>query len=115
MLGLPDFEGTRLRRAGLWVVTFSADWCPFSRHFLRRFEQWAGADHVRAAVGDLTDPETGLWERFEIEVTPTMIVFEDGAPILRRDGILGVGLGDEDLAAVRAAVGGRRTASPHGP
>jgi thioredoxin-like negative regulator of GroEL len=33
-----------------------------------------------------------LWERFGISIVPTIIVFRDGRPVFRRDGVQGRGL-----------------------
>jgi thioredoxin 1 len=103
-LGADSFRQGRLVRPGTWAVAFLAEWCPFCRDFAPRFASLAG--DVRIAVGDLTDEENPLWEEFGIEVIPTVILFRDGAPVLRRDGTLGEGLGPRDLAAVRAALAG---------
>jgi thioredoxin 1 len=103
-LGADAFDGTTLKRAGTWAVAFSADWCPFCREFLPKFEGLGPLATGHLALGDLTDEETPLWERFSVEVVPTVIVFRDGAPILRRDGRLGRGLNESDLKAVRATL-----------
>ncbi|HTW40223.1 MAG TPA: thioredoxin family protein [Thermoplasmata archaeon] len=103
-LGGEAFDGERFRRPGLWAVVFLADWCPFCRAFAPTFESLGGRGSARVAMADATDESSPLWEQFSIDVVPTVIVFRDGTPVLRRDGRLGRGLGDADVAAIRAAM-----------
>jgi thioredoxin 1 len=96
------FEGERLLRSGTWAVAFLADWCPFCRSFEPTFESLAGTGPFELAVGDVTDEENPLWERFSLEVVPTVVVFRDGLPTFRRDGTLGRGLSENDVRELRA-------------
>jgi thioredoxin 1 len=101
----PDaFEGERLLRRGTWAIAFLADWCPFCRDFAPGFEALAGAGPFEIAVADLTDENNPLWERFGVEVVPTLLAFRDGKSIFRRDGHLGRGLAPSDLAALKKAL-----------
>ncbi|MGD0249871.1 MAG: thioredoxin domain-containing protein [Thermoplasmata archaeon] len=97
-----SFAGGKLSRGGTWGVAFLAEWCPFCRDFAPRFANLANEASV--AVGDLTDLESPLWEEFDVEVVPTVVVFREGEPVLRRDGTPGEGLGERDLVAVRDAL-----------
>jgi thioredoxin 1 len=103
-LGSEAFEGDRLRRSGTWAVAFLADWCPYCRAFAPEFGTLEGTGAFEVAVADVTDEESPLWERFGVEVVPTLIAFHDGAVIFRRDGILGQGLSTSDLTALRGAL-----------
>jgi hypothetical protein len=38
-----------------------------------------------------------LWERFDVEIVPTLIGFKEGRILLRKDGVAGVGLGTREL------------------
>jgi len=98
-----EFDGLRLNRPGAWAVAFLADWCPFCREFRPLFEAFEGTGPFQTAVADLTDDENPLWERFGIEVVPSLIAFVDGRPTLRVDGISMEGLGPRDLERLRAA------------
>jgi thiol-disulfide isomerase/thioredoxin len=113
-VGPAAFDGPRLRRPGVWAVDFSADWCPFCREFLPEFAQLGHRDGAALLVADLTSYSSPLWERFSIDVLPTVLVFRDGEEIARVDGRLGEGLGPHDLAIVRAALGSEtgRQATP---
>ena len=103
-LGPDAFDGNHLRRRGTWAVAFLAGWCPFCRTFGPEFEALEGSGPFHLGIGDLTDEGSPLWDRFNIEVVPTVVVFRDGVPTFRRDGTLGRGLSDADLSAVRAAL-----------
>ncbi len=93
ILGPGAFEGQTLRRPGRYAVVFSADWCPFCRDFLPKFAALEGNPKFHVAQVDLTDLQSPLWEQFEIEVVPSVVVFRDGEVTQRTDGIAGVGLG----------------------
>ena len=59
---------------------------------------------VEKAMGDVTDEESALWDDFELNVVPTMVLFRDGKAVWRRDGIRHVGLNGADIDALRAAL-----------
>jgi thiol-disulfide isomerase/thioredoxin len=106
-----QFDGDRLRREGRWAVAFLADWCPFCREFRTHWERWTPPDKVHVAMADLTDLDSELWERFSIEVVPTLVGFRDGVAIARKDGIAGRGLrtsDPEDLGRILATRAGHR-------
>jgi thiol-disulfide isomerase/thioredoxin len=105
-LAADAFEGDHLRRPGTWAVAFLADWCPFCRAFAPKFDALAGGGSFHVARGDVTDEASPLWDVFHLEVVPTVVVFRDGVPGFRRDGQLGRGLSDTDLAAIRAELTG---------
>jgi thioredoxin 1 len=111
------FEGTQLSRPGTWVVGFLAGWCPFCREFKPELARLASRDGLSVLVVDLSDEDSPLWDRFRIRVVPTVIVFREGRPALRRDGRSGYGLSAHDLAAIRAAALGEPhpAARPPGP
>ena len=103
------FRDGRLLREGTWVVAFLADWCPFSQRFRPKFAALDGGSAFRTAVGDVTAEESALWDDFLIEAIPTLIVFREGRPIFRADGLLGLGLPEESLGAARSAALSNRT------
>lgn len=112
-LGAADFDGTRLKRPGSWAVLFLANWCPFCRSFRPLFERFDGAGAFRTAVADVTDEGSPLWDRFRIEVVPTLLAFRDGAILHRIDGIPMEGLAASDLEDLRGFLtnGGTRPAT----
>ncbi len=84
------------------VVLFTTSWCPFCRRFGPRFVDAAGKADVRTVMAYIDDWDNPLWDEYRIDVVPTLILFEGGKPVHRRDGVLGQGLGQHDLEAVLA-------------
>jgi thiol-disulfide isomerase/thioredoxin len=97
-----SFWDGRLQRRGIWVVAFVADWCPFCRQFLPEFVRLEDPS-FRTGRADVSSYGSPLWEMFDLDVVPTVIVFRDGAIVFRADGRLGEGLEESDLRAIRAA------------
>jgi thiol-disulfide isomerase/thioredoxin len=108
VLGTDDFRGTLLTRPGTWAVGFAADWCPFCHSFVPAFAALSHPGFELARV-DLTSYEDPLWDRFQIEVVPSVIVFRDGRTSFRIDGELAEGLDANNLAAIEAAARAKRT------
>lgn len=102
-VGVEAFAGTRLDRPGRVAVAFLADWCPFCQAFGPKFTRLA-KDSSSLLIADVTDLEDPLWERFGVEVVPTVVVFASGKAVFRADGVPGEGLGDNDLEAIRKAL-----------
>ncbi|MGP8158236.1 MAG: thioredoxin domain-containing protein [Thermoplasmata archaeon] len=102
------FRKDRLLREGTWVVAFLADWCPFCQRFLSQFSALDGGSSFRTAIGDVTSEESPLWENFRVEVVPTVVVFREGRPVFRVEGVLGSGLPPGGLEAARSAALGAK-------
>jgi thioredoxin 1 len=109
-VGPEAFDEIRLLRPGAWAVAFLADWCPFCREFAPRFGALSTSG-ARLLIADMTSEQSPLWDRFGVEVVPTVIVFRDGAATARIDGQAGYGLDSSDLSTVAAALAAR----PRGP
>ena len=103
-VGPEAFDGVRLRRSGTVAVAFLADWCPFCHAFAPEFSALAPPGSPALLVADVTSEDSPLWDRFEVDVVPTVVVFREGTPILRADGVAGEGLGPDDLRSIRAAL-----------
>ena len=91
-LGPSDFNGKHLKRPGTLAVLFAAEWCPFCQRFGPIFESALAQKSAPGALADLSDLENPLWEIFDIQVVPTVLVFKDGEPVYRKNGVLGQGL-----------------------
>ncbi|MGA8274977.1 MAG: thioredoxin family protein [Thermoplasmata archaeon] len=92
-----DFEGTRLRRDGTYIVCFGATWCPATRRFAPKFTSRNGRIPARLAMADITSLDDPLWDSFPIKITPTMAVFQDGTMVGRFNGRRILGLRNSDL------------------
>ena len=96
-----DLEDT-LRLKDRVFVLFYASWCPYSRRFLPTFERFA-QDKTRTCMSVVIDDKASLCEKYSIEVYPTVLVFDKGKVIQRLDGVLGVGLSEEQLMSLVAS------------
>ncbi len=76
---------------------FYAEWCPFCRMFYPQFESAMTSNGLSWAEVNISDTEDPLWETFDVKVVPTVIIFKDGQPVFRRDGVLGRGLSRKAL------------------
>ena len=94
---VPDFRREVERSSEPTVVMFTTTWCPFCRRFKPKFVEVATKAVVRSVIAYIDDWENPLWDEYKIDVVPTLILFEGGKPVYRRDGVLGRGLGEKDL------------------
>lgn len=111
-IGPTAFDGPRLKRRGLWAVAFLADWCPFCDAFRPGFAQLSAPDGGGLLDADLTSLENPLWEQFRIDIVPSVLVFQDGTLVLRRDGRPGYGLDADDLSSIERSM--KATPGGHG-
>lgn len=97
-LSTDNFDGAKILDSRNILALFYATWCPFCREFLATFkESMQGRDNPVGALVDISDMNNPLWERFDIEIVPTLIGFKEGRILLRKDGVAGVGLGTREL------------------
>ena len=82
------------------IVMFTTSWCPFCRRFKPRFIEAATKAEVRSAMVYIDDWENPLWDEYTVDVVPSLVLFERGRPVFRRDGLPGKGLGDHDLVTI---------------
>ena len=80
------------------AALFLASWCPFCRQFLPAFEAAAKANDTSWAIVDVSDYDNELWDVFNIEVVPSIVIFKNGKPVWRRDGVPGRGLSDRVIS-----------------
>jgi thioredoxin 1 len=86
------------------LVMFYADWCPFCQRFKPIFES---ANDTKSAINRYTfyeskinDDDNPLWDRFAISAVPTLVAFDNGKIVSRRDAKLGVGLNHSELDSI---------------
>lgn len=85
-------EALKLKERMLTLVF--ATWCPFCRRFLPVFQKYARGREDFLLIQD--DQEI-VADRYEVEVVPSALYFENGTLIKRLDGELGVGLSERQL------------------
>lgn len=82
------------------MVLFHSSWCPFCRRFKPVFDAVTADQRGWETLEVmLEEDENPLWERFGIEIVPTVLFFRDGHVVRRVDGRPGLGLRESDLRA----------------
>jgi len=100
VLTAPDFDGERLRKPGRYVITFGAEWCPWTRRFVPKFQAWSRGMNAAPAIADITDMDSPLWDTFHIRITPTVVCFIDGSAVYRADGHRLIGIREREFRSV---------------
>ena len=80
-------------------ILFYAPWCPFSQRFLTVFEK-CSKDTSRQCYRMMIDEYPELCDKYQIEVYPTVLFFEQGKVAQRLDGTHGVGLSEQQFRAL---------------
>lgn len=86
------------------AVLYYADWCPFSRAFLPRFEAAEPEASVPMARANLRDPTDPRWEEARVTVVPTVAYYEHGEELARVEARRGRGLDDAAFEELMASV-----------
>lgn len=81
------------------LVLFYASWCPYCANFKPTFEN-SNIDKVRKIEALVDEDENPFWDKFNIQAVPTMIAFEKGKIIARRDAKKHVGLTRSDMESI---------------
>jgi thioredoxin 1 len=85
------------------LVMFYTDWCPFCQKFKPIFEyvtKNSASNSSKFYGSKINDHDNPLWDRFSINAVPTLIAFDKGKVISRRDPKMGVGLNHSDLDSI---------------
>ena len=85
-----------LKKKSKAVVLFYASWCPFSQRFLPTFEKYSKSKPENC-LQIVTDDKPSLCEKYEVDVVPTVLIFEKGRVAKRLDGAAGIGLSEKQL------------------
>ncbi|MDQ3839023.1 MAG: thioredoxin family protein [Thermoproteota archaeon] len=97
----PNQFDNLLSSGGKALIMFYADWCPFCQRFKPVFESAISTKSTRNGYkfygSKLNDDDNPLWDRFSISAVPTLIAFDKGKIISRRDAKMGIGLNRLDL------------------
>ena len=95
----------KIRAGGaVMVVLFYADWCPFCRKFKPVFETYERSAKHQFAEAKVNEDENPMWDRFKVEVVPTVVSFKDGREVARRNGKPGMGLSKSDMESILGEV-----------
>jgi thiol-disulfide isomerase/thioredoxin len=77
-------------------VLFYATWCPFSQRFLPIFEEYSKSN-PKECLSLVSDEEPDIFEEYDIEYYPTVIMFKKGKVQKRLDSEPGIGLNKKQL------------------
>ncbi|MFQ6010698.1 MAG: thioredoxin family protein [Nitrososphaerales archaeon] len=97
-VGGKEFDSKVLKEEGPVLVAFVASWCGSCSRFIPTLDaecKERGLDYV---ITDISDDDDPIWDRFEINVVPTVLVFRDGKIVARQDGALFKGVSRESLS-----------------
>ena len=94
-----EFDSKVLKSSKKTVVLFYATWCPYCANFKPTFES-AKIENASKMGSIIDEDENPLWDRFNIQAVPTMIVFQNGKIISRKDAKKHVGLTKSDMDSV---------------
>ncbi len=78
------------------IALVHATWCPFCRKVLPVFEKLALKEKRRLLL--VADDDERVADVYDIDIFPTLILFEKGRIVKRLDGSPGVGLGEKQIA-----------------
>lgn len=80
------------------LALFSSSWCPFCQRFAKSFNA-----HVNSCKVDLVlrvnmdDYDSPLWDEYDVDAVPTLILFENGEIKSRLDAGSGVGVTEKQF------------------
>ena len=94
---LVDNAEAAIEKSESIVMLFFARWCPFCRAFKPSFEDLASSPNGDFGEIDISDEESEYWDKYDINIVPTLIAFSRGKVTARRDGKPHVGLSESDL------------------
>jgi len=94
-----EFDSKVLSSEKKTLVLFYADWCPYCANFKPTFEEMDSNNLQKKAVL-VNEDENSLWDRFNIQAIPTMIAFQNGKILTRRDAKKGIGLTRADMESI---------------
>ena len=106
-----NFEDT-LKKGGIFIIDFWAEWCGPCRAFAPVFEG-AAKKHADVIFGKVdTEAQQELAGAFEIQAIPTLAIFRDGVLLFKESGALPAKALEEliqktrelDMASIKAEI-----------
>ncbi len=84
------------------IALIYATWCPYCVSFLPVYRKYAQGRDCYLLI---EDDRWVIADKYDVEVVPTALYFENGKVVERLDGVLGVGLNEKQLADFIKAYG----------
>ncbi|MEX2349192.1 MAG: thioredoxin family protein [Nitrosopumilaceae archaeon] len=94
-----EFDSKVLNNEIKTLVLFYADWCLYCANFKPTFEE-IDSSNLQKKAALVNEDENPLWDRFNIQAIPTMIAFQKGKILTRRDAKKGIGLTRADMESI---------------
>jgi len=89
---------TQLASNSRVLALFHASWCPFCRSFVGIFDKHAKNPGKDTCIKvRIDEDENPLWEIYELDAVPSIILFENGQVKHRLDCHLGAGLNEKQF------------------
>jgi thioredoxin 1 len=88
------------------IAIFAAKWCGFCQRFIQLLKGFHPSNSVpEVSVIDTDDGDGSLWNKYQIEIVPTIVVFQQGKEIFRQNGRAMRGLCQSDLeSAIKRSI-----------
>ena len=80
-----EAELAKILAARKVAVLFYAGWCPDCTAFMPDFDAAAAKSKVKVAKARIDEDENPIWDDYEIERVPTVVLFEDGKEKMRAE------------------------------
>ena len=68
------------------LVVFYADWCGFCARFCPEFKDVGRGCKTECVMVDISNEDDPVWEKYRIEVVPTIMLFRNGSVVGRKSG-----------------------------
>ncbi len=82
------------------IILFAAKWCGYCARFLGTAKDFKPSSDAQLFLIDADDPDESLWDDYKLRLVPTLIIFQSGKQLFRKDGMSGIGLRSSDLTEV---------------
>ncbi|MHB1908811.1 MAG: thioredoxin family protein [Nitrososphaerales archaeon] len=92
------------------LVLLAADWCGYCNRFIsiaQSYQPQNSKDNYELNIVNIESEDGSLWESLNVDLVPTLIVFQEGEQKFRRDAKSGTGLQLGDLQRALAFISGQ--------
>jgi thioredoxin 1 len=80
------------------LALFSSSWCPFCQRFAKAFTTNVDTCKVDLVLRvNMDDYDSPLWDEYDVDAVPTLILFENGEIKCRLDAGSGSGLNEKQF------------------
>ena len=104
-IGKTELESKIMNSNEPKIAVFAAKWCGFCKRFMELVTKYKSSGSIsQLSIIDTDSDDGSLWEKYRIDIVPTIIVFKGGKEVFRQGGRSMQGLNQKDLEdAIKAA------------